>query len=48
MSPIADERVVVVDLGGVVCRFAPAARLPAHVGITGPPADDNYAAGWGS
>ena len=48
MSPVTDAPLVVVDLGGVVCRFAPEVRLQALVGLTGRRADDVEAAIWGS
>ncbi|HXY95285.1 MAG TPA: HAD family phosphatase [Acidimicrobiia bacterium] len=41
-------RFVVLDLGGVVCRFDPAARLRALEELTGRGADEIEAAVWGS
>jgi glucose-1-phosphatase len=44
-SPI---EAVVLDLGGVVCRFVPDRRLRALARLTGAPASDIHAAVWAS
>jgi HAD superfamily hydrolase (TIGR01509 family) len=44
-SPI---EAVVLDLGGVVCRFVPERRLRALAQLTGSPASDIHAALWAS